>query len=174
MVMHDVPWSGYESILASRGESAVPRLTYADGTLEITSPSRSHESLKSRIRRLVEVFLLHHSIEFEPSARGRQRTRRNFAAQLRGACPDECYLLGDDRSRDRPDLAIELNWTNGGIDKMDAYARLVVPEVWIWNDAQISIHVLKGERYQQVQTSACLPAIDLVEVAGIQDAEVRA
>lgn len=49
VLLRDATWADYERLLAPRGESSAPRLTYLEGALEITSPSRSHESLKSVI-----------------------------------------------------------------------------------------------------------------------------
>jgi Uma2 family endonuclease len=60
--------------------------------------------------------------------------------------PDECYLVGSDQSRQTPDLVIEVVWTSGGIDKLEAYRRLGVPEVWFWKNDRIQIHVLEKER----------------------------
>jgi hypothetical protein len=37
------------------------------------------------------------------------------APQQGGVEPDECYIVGADQSRERPDLAIEVVWTSGGI-----------------------------------------------------------
>ncbi|MEG4506483.1 Uma2 family endonuclease [Microcoleus sp. F6_B4] len=33
-----------------------------------------------------------------------------------------------------PDLAIEVVFTSGGIDKLQLYKRLGIPEVWFWED----------------------------------------
>ena len=41
---------------------------------------------------------------------------------------NESYELGQDR--ERPDLAIEVVITSGGIDDLEAYKRLQSPEVW--------------------------------------------
>lgn len=166
VVLHNVPWSHYEVMLALRGESAVPRLSFCEGTLEIMAPSRTHEHLKSRIGRLVEVFLLHRDVEFE--AVGSWTLKG--APELRGAEPDECYLLGEDRGGDRPHLAIEVQWTSGGIDKLNIYARLGVPEVWIWKEGRIGVYVLVDGAYVASARSAALPGIDLEALAGHLDA----
>ena len=43
----------------------------------------------------------------------------------RGLEPDECYILGDPGARKRPDLAIEVEWTRGLVDKVEVYRGLV-------------------------------------------------
>lgn len=164
VVMHGVPWSHYEVMLALRGEKAVPRLAYLEGTLEIMSPSETHEKLKSRIGRLVEVYLLHCDLEFEAVGSWTLKS----APELRGAEPDECYKVGDLHS-EVPHLAIEVNWTSGGIDKLAIYERLGVPEVWIWQEARISVHVRVDGRFQSSVRSRLVPGLDLELVASLLD-----
>jgi hypothetical protein len=121
VIMHGVPWSHYEVLLAIRGEKSVPRLAYLEGTLEIMTPSETHERLKSRIGQLIEVYLLHRDLEFEAVGSWTLKS----APEFRGAEPDECYKIGDLRGA-VPHLAIEVNWTSGGIDKLAIYERLGV------------------------------------------------
>ena len=45
----------------------------------------------------------------------------------RGVEPDECYCLGT--LAEIPDIAIEIALTSGGIDKLEVYRGLQVPEV---------------------------------------------
>jgi Uma2 family endonuclease len=54
-------------------------------------------------------------------------------------------------------------WTSGGIDKLDAYRGLGVPEVWFWESSKISVFVLRGGRCHQVEDSEQLPELDLPE-----------
>lgn len=112
-----VTWADYERLLEIRGEAAVPRLTFLEGQLEIMSPSRDHERLKSMIGRLVEVYCLQHSLRFTCYG---SWTLKDPRAE-RGAEPDECYVLGEDDA-ERPHLAIEVVWTSGGLDKLRSTA----------------------------------------------------
>ena len=66
-----------------------------------------------------------------------------------------------DQGRERPDLAIEVVWTSGGIDKLEIYARLGVGEVWFWRDGRIEVHVLRGGRHERATRSALLPDLDI-------------
>ena len=62
----------------------------------------------------------------------------------------------------RPDLAIEVNWTSGGIDKLEVYDRLEVPEVWFWEDDRLTIHVRKPRGgYAKRRKSSLFPTLDL-------------
>ncbi len=53
IVFHDVSWSFYQEIAATRRDRSVPRLTYFHGILELTSPSYYHKYLACRLREFV-------------------------------------------------------------------------------------------------------------------------
>lgn len=55
----------------------------------------------------------------------------------RGAEPDECYVFGEDPDPERPDLAIEVIWISGGMNKLEIYRALGVAEVWHWRRGRI-------------------------------------
>lgn len=149
-------WDDYTRCLEIRGDHSVPRLTYLEGTLELMTPSRDHESLKSMIGRLVEVFCLERDIEF----RSLGSWTLGDEGHGRGAEPDECWIFGPE-DQDCPHLAIEVIWTSGGLDKLDVYRALGVREVWCWRRGRITAHALRGDRYQVIPTSEVLPEIDL-------------
>jgi len=140
VVLHGVPWSHYQVLLALRGDAPVPRLTYLSGELELMSPSQDHERIKKLIARLLEVYALAKKLPLNGFG---SWTLRDAPGE-RGAEPDECYVLGDARGRDRPDLAIEVVWTSGALDKLAVYAGLGVGEVWFWREGRIEVHVLRG------------------------------
>jgi hypothetical protein len=60
-------------------------------------------------------------------------------------------------------------WTSGGIDKLEAYLRLRVQEVWSWKDGKIDVHVLSDGAYQKREQSAALPGLDLALVTRLLD-----
>jgi hypothetical protein len=62
--LYGATWADYQRLLRLRGERSAPRITYLEGVLEIMSPSRTHESLKSLIGCLTEVWCLEHDVEF--------------------------------------------------------------------------------------------------------------
>ena len=83
--------------------------------------------------------------------------------------PDECFVFGEIEEPVRPDLAIEVIWTNTGLDKLDIYAKLGVPEVWAWQRGRLAVHTLRGERYVEVVRSKVLPGIDQAQLAAFVD-----
>ncbi|MGH9381941.1 MAG: Uma2 family endonuclease [Thermoanaerobaculia bacterium] len=183
--LHDVPWEEYERLLEVRGESSVPRMTYLEGELELMTPSHHHEGIKTRLARLLETWGEEAGVELYGVGSWTIKQRR----EERGAEADECYLIDPDPSLDpadddawprRPDLAIEVVWTSGGIPKLEVWRKLGVPEVWIWQADRLTLHALRGERYQEIPASELLPDLDLelllrfLETPPGQTAAVRA
>jgi hypothetical protein len=116
-----------------RGDESAPRIAYADGVLEIMSPSINHESVKSNIGCLVEIWMDRRGLEYRKLGSWTLKKK----AERKGAEPDECYAIGDGlEDPAHPDLVIEVVWTRGGMDKLAIYAELAVPEVWYWKRAR--------------------------------------
>lgn len=155
--MYGVTWSGFEAQLALRGDTPVPRVAYLDGAMELMSPSRDHERIKSYLGMLIEAYALERDIDLSPYGGW---TLRN-APKAAGLEPDECYIIGADQRAERPDLAIEVVWTHGGLDKLEIYRRLGVSEVWVWREGVITVHALRDGTYQPVEQSTQLPGIDV-------------
>ena len=79
-----------------------PRIAYLDGDLELTSPSKDQERIKSHIGRLVEAFALERDIDLSPYGSWTLKD----APKRAGVEPDECYLVGSNQSRSTPDLVM--------------------------------------------------------------------
>jgi Uma2 family endonuclease len=156
VVSYQVPWAHYEAQLALRGEAPVPRMAYLEGVLEIITPSKDHERIKSYIGRLIETYALECGIDLSPYGAWTLKS----APTASGLEPDECYVVGD-QGKDIPDLAIEVAWTSGGIDKLEIYRRLGIGEVWIWKDGEIQIHVFQDSGYEWRERSALFPDLDV-------------
>jgi Uma2 family endonuclease len=166
--LYGATWADYERLLAVRGEKAVPRLTYLAGVLELMSPSISHEDIKKLVARLLEAYADH--LELDLNGFGSWTLKRK--KDERGCEPDECYTLGPPGRV--PDLAIEVVWTSGGIDKLDIYRKLGVREVWIWQDGRLDPYLLRGERYVRASKSKLLPQVDLALLASFVPAPSQA
>src|SRR5262249_21006960 len=87
--LHDVSWADYKRISALRGESAVPRLMYLDGVLELMSPGTTHEADKTTLARLLEAYLDHLGIDITGVGAWTVRKKKKRG----GAEPDECYVF---------------------------------------------------------------------------------
>src|ERR1017187_6384814 len=164
---HDVSWERLEHILDARGDQSGVRIAYLRGELELMAPSIDHEQIKTTLARLVEAFA--EDLGVDLNGVGSWTIKRRETE--RAAEPDECYVVGSVKGRDRPDLAIEVVWTSGGIDKLAVYAGLGVREVWIWQDASIRVFLLTGDRYEPAGKSELLPGLDLDLVARLATSE---
>ncbi|MBN1605951.1 MAG: Uma2 family endonuclease [Polyangiaceae bacterium] len=160
-------WADYQRVLELRGDRSVPRVAYLEGQLELMNPSLSHEAIKSMLGRLVEAWCLARGVEITPYGSWTHESK----SSSRGVEPDECYVLGDDTEPERCDLAIEVVWTSGGLDKLEIYRKLGVREVWIWKAGAVSLFTLAGEQYQPISASRVLPGIDIDQL--LRFVEVR-
>ena len=154
-----VTWKAYESLIASLSNSSSYRVAYLLGTLEIMSPSRSHELDKENIGRLLEAYLEENGIRFW----GLGSTTFKSKDKQAGKEPDKSYCIAVDK--EIPDLAIEVVYTSGGVDTLQIYQRLGVKEIWFWQNQEFKIYCLQDSGYQQQQQSQLLPNLDLVLLA---------
>jgi hypothetical protein len=66
LLMNDISWEIYETLLQNLHDNSHYRLKYLAGTLEIMSPSRRHEFDKKIIALLLETYFLELDIDFYP------------------------------------------------------------------------------------------------------------
>lgn len=162
--MYGVTWSEYEALLAIRGERAGLRIAYLEGDLEIMSPSIDREAIKKFIARLLEAYAEEQGFELN----GYGSWTIKSAPKERGVEPDECYIVGIERKA-APDLAIEVVWTHGGLDKLEIYRGLGVREVWVWRDEHIAVFELQDDAYVQLEQSGLFPELDLALLVSFLD-----
>ncbi|MEH2069576.1 MAG: Uma2 family endonuclease [Nostoc sp.] len=136
------------------------RLSFLDGVLEIRRmPGEPYETVKERLAALLELYLLMAGFDFTPT--GSMTLESESGAVKREA--DKSYKLGPGRVR--PDLAIEVVFTSGGINKLEAYKRLKIPEVWFWEDGVLEVYHLRQQgntfHYGKVSSSEEVKGIDV-------------
>ncbi|MEM7590338.1 MAG: Uma2 family endonuclease [Cyanobacteria bacterium P01_A01_bin.83] len=163
LTISDVTWDSYELILAKLEDNSHYRVSYLDETLEIVSPSKKHENVKSRIGFLVEFYFVKKRINHFSMGSTTVRNRLKEA----GAEPDECYSFDDDE-KDIPDLAIEVTITSGSIKKLEIYSRLGVKEVWFWKKNKFSLYYLRDLQqfapnfgYEEIESSVLVPELNI-------------
>jgi Uma2 family endonuclease len=152
--MHGLSWDDFERFLALRGEKG-PRVTYLEGTLELMSPSFGHDRISRSLAHIVEEYFERLGIEYMSVGSWLLK----HAPTEVGLEPDECFVLHD-MTKDKPDLAIEVVWTSGGLGKLEVYRRLGIHEVWFWMHDKITFHVLVGDHYEERQASELVPTFD--------------
>ncbi|MFC1642716.1 Uma2 family endonuclease [Myxococcota bacterium] len=165
IVLRGATWADYQRILELRDERSLPRVAYLEGQLELMSPSLSHEVIKSMISRLVETWCLEKGVEITAYGSWTQNSQES----QRGVEPDECYVLGDNPEPSCCDLAIEVVWTSGGLDKLALYRKLGVRELWVWKDGELTLFKLTGDQHEPILASQALPGIDLEQLLGFVD-----
>jgi Uma2 family endonuclease len=171
-VLQSVSWGAFEALVADLGERR-GRIAYDQGTLEIMSPSRPHESLKRLIGRLIEAFTEEMSLDILSCS----STTLKSGFQKKGVEPDECYYVQNeaavsnreelDLSRDPPpDLVVEIDITRTSLDRRSIYAALGVPEVWVHNGKELQVLRLGEDgRYRTSPSSGVFPGLPLDEVS---------
>ncbi|MEG5001871.1 Uma2 family endonuclease [Microcoleus sp. B4-D4] len=136
------------------------RLSFLDGVLEIRRISgRKHQIVKERISTLVNLYLEYAGIDFTPTG---SVTLESEAGKVKREA-DQSYELG--ANRERPDLVVEVVVTSGGINKLEAYKRLEIPEVWFWENGALGMYSLGADGYAEVDRSCVLPDLDIVLLA---------
>ena len=136
------------------------RLSFLDGVLEIKlMPGEPHETVKKRIAALVELYLLMAGFDFTPTG---SMTLESETGKVKREA-DKSYKLAPGRRL--PDLAIEVVFSSGGINQLEAYKRLKIKEVWFWEDGLLEVYHLRGEAntlyYEKVSSSEEVKGIDL-------------
>jgi hypothetical protein len=103
-----------------------------------------------------------HALELEVSISSYGSWLLLDEANLVGAEPDDCYVIGNDPENEtRPHFVIDVQWSRATIDKLEVYGRLGVREVWSWKHPNtITVHVLNRE-WIEVARSQHLPYLDL-------------
>lgn len=163
LLLKNVSWQQFESVLEELGEHRGTKLSYSQGILEIMTPLLEHEKAKSIIRNIVEFLLEEFQIDYEPSA---STTFKN-SKMNQGVEPDESFYIASrnavigkekiDLTVDPPpDLAIEIDITSR--TEFDNYQALGVPELWRFKrDGTLQINILRQGKYVESKTSPTFP-----------------
>ncbi|GAB1543138.1 Uma2 family endonuclease [Scytonema sp. NUACC21] len=159
VVFHNISWQAYEQILAALGEGRSSRLTYDQGTLEISMPLEEHE----RATRLIELFIRILVVELGLKIKTMGSTTLNRPDLEKSAEPDNCYYIQNqpkvagkkvDLNQDPPpDLIVEVDITHTDINKLNLYASMGVREFWRYNGQELRIYQLQEHQYIEVENS---------------------
>jgi Uma2 family endonuclease len=171
VVLDNVSWETFERLLDETSPQR-GRFAYEEGTLEIMSPSREHEILKSNLGCLVEAYALELGIDMQVT--GSTTLKRQM--KKRGAEPDESYYVQNESvirgrrdvvlGRDPPpDLVVEIQLTRSALDKLGIYAAMGVPEVWLWEEDALKVYWLSDlGRYVEHRESRAFPRLPLPDL----------
>lgn len=156
ILIDELSWREFKAVEQLLSRPGV-RLSFLDGVLEIRRmPGRKHETAKQRISTLVDLYLEYAGIDFTPTG---SVTLESETGRVKREA-DLSYELG--ANREFPDLAVEVVVTSGGINKLEAYKRLQIPEVWFWENGALGMYSLGADGYSEVDRSFVLPDLDIV------------
>jgi Uma2 family endonuclease len=165
LLLQEVTWQEFETILEELGDRRGSRLAYDNGTLEIMMPLPEHEDDKEIIGDLIKALLEELDIEFRSLGSTTFKKSRT-----QGLEPDQCFYIQNEaaiRGKKRidlsvdppPDLAIEIDVTSRTHPSI--YEALGVPELWQFDQGKLQINVLQGGSYALVAESPSFPGLTL-------------
>jgi Uma2 family endonuclease len=171
-VMYGVSWNTYELLLADLANRSSPRVTYDQGRLELMSPSDEHEQYRRLLGRMIDIWTLENRIPI----RSFGATTFKREASQRGIEADECYYVRNEalvrgrRGLDLdvdppPDLAFEIDVSASLLGKLELYAALGVPEVWLFTGEMLTMYEFRSDAYQTVEVSLNLPGFPAADIA---------
>ncbi|TRU10896.1 MAG: Uma2 family endonuclease [Microcystis sp. Msp_OC_L_20101000_S702] len=169
LLLKELNWQKFETILSELGESRASRLSYSNGILEIMVPLPEHEKDKEIINYMVQFLLEALNIDFEPlGSTTFKNERMNQAVE-----PDACFyiknyqaVIGKNRlnleSDPPPDLVLEIDITSRTY--LDNYRQLGVPELWRYTQSGLQINLLQEGEYIESLSSPNFPQIPIIEL----------
>jgi Uma2 family endonuclease len=89
VVLHNISWDLYESLLLAHRDCRAPRFAYDRGELEIVSPSFEHEQLVETVTLLVNIV----AEELGVNVGGCGSTTFRLKPRQRGFEPDACFYI---------------------------------------------------------------------------------
>jgi Uma2 family endonuclease len=150
-------WAHFQRIREGCEQTPNIKLSYFQGTIEILMPSRPHEIFSSAFHLLLSLYLAHLGIEFLATGSADQEAEGEALSQ-----PDQSYCI--DGIKLIPDLSIEVVFSSGGINKLDRYRTIGVPEVWFWEDGVLTLYRLRSGGYERIEQSE-LPGLRDLDLA---------
>jgi len=172
VLLHNLSWRTFETLIDELGETRSSRLTYHQGELEIMAPASNHEQANRMIEGLVVVLLEELDLEFKRT--GSFTCKRDDLE--RGAEPDSCYYIQHeaqvrnkapiDLNRDPPpDLVVEVEYSQSALPKLQLYAAMGVPEFWRYDGDKLYMYQLIAGTYEQCQHSLAFSQINVAKIS---------
>ena len=166
VLLHNISWSTYESLLRDHPAAASPRFTYDRGDLLIMVTSPEHERINRTLNLLVE--LLAEEFEVQSCAFGSTTYKRKDLK--RGFEPDSCfYFKNEARMRGKkrlnlavdppPELVVEIDITSPSLKKLPLFAAFGISEVWRFDGKDVEILILQSGEYFKTESSLALPKV---------------
>ena len=171
VLLRNISWQTYRSLISDFESSPAVRLTYDRGTLEIRMPLAPHEASKKLLGRLIESAT--EELDLEVRSLGSLTCDREDLE--RGLEPDQCYYIQNESLvRDitqidlsklpSPDLSVEIDITSSSLNRFSIYADLGVPEIWRFDGKKLTFHQLQNGTYKTIERSIALPIFTSADI----------
>ena len=166
LILREQTFEDYEEILESIGEAGGLRVSYNGEKVKIMTLSTKHEKYVRFIEMLITALslktrkkILHFGSATMKSSRGERGSEPDCSFYVQNA-----DLVGNLESLDfqkdvPPDIVVEIDIYHSSAEKFDIYAKLNVPEYWIYDGEKLKIYRLENENYTQIETSPALPIL---------------
>lgn len=176
IILHDISPAIYSNMLAALGDYRL-RHSYRHGTLEIMSPSRTHEWENRFLERLIKRMC--EELEINVQSLGSWTLKPSDFEQ--GIEPDSCFYIANepkvrfrhDLNLDKdppPDLAIEIDFSSSSLARQPIYESLGVPELWRYSDGKLEFYQLASGEYRPSEFSAAFPFLPSTKLEELLDA----
>jgi Uma2 family endonuclease len=174
VVLNNISWKQFERLLEDLGDRPSARIAYDRGSLEIMTPLPEHEYYKEVIGDLVKDIAEELDLDYESFG----STTWKRESRLAGIELDNCFYFQNeavirgklDLHLDRdppPDLALEIDLISKSLPRFPIYARLGIPEIWCYDAGKLTIYLLQGERYLEVEKSSIFPNLSIQEIPNL-------
>ena len=155
----------YKALLEALGDYRL-RHFYLDGALEMMSPRKDHDRVKTLLGRLIEMMAFERDIEIQSIG----STTITSDSHDKGVEPDEAYYVANeaavryeelfDPARDPPpDLTLEVDVTRNSLKRMRSFAAIGIPEVWQHDGEHLHFYELRDGDYQPIDRSLSFPIV---------------
>ncbi|TWT97529.1 Uma2 family endonuclease [Neorhodopirellula pilleata] len=169
LLMDNVRWETYVALADGR-RGSLPRIVYDRGLMELMSPKKEHEKIKTLLGRLIAAYAEAVELDIDSVASltfRREDLQRGFEAD------ESFYVVHAESMRVReeidlstdppPELVIEVEMTTSAIRKLELFAKLGIGEVWRHDGEQLRVYHLDGEAYREVSESHVLLGFPLAK-----------
>ncbi|WP_245555360.1 Uma2 family endonuclease [Baaleninema simplex] len=176
LVLSNIRWTTYRSLLSDLGDRRSIRLTFDRGRLQLKMPSKLHELINRLLARIVTT--LTEEFDLEVVNLGSLTLEREDLQ--RAAEPDTCFYIQNARFLEGldpeiptnlpPDLAIEVDITSPSTQRMGVYAALGIAEVWRYTKRdRLKIYCLSPESngYMESPSSLAFPMVSAEVLNGL-------
>ena len=150
LILTGTDWDYYEKLDSPEYNSYL--ISFLNGEVTIVSPGRNHEKVADIIRDIITGYCRKFDIRY--FAFGSTRLKQE---DKEGKEPDTAYAFNTDKNK--PDLAVEVNFSSGSLNDLTKYQYLKIKEVWIWQNKAIKFYLLQDNQYVEIEQSINLKGI---------------